>query len=253
MSRTLRQIIKDSNRSGSELGLVLMEKLRNQIQGDDLIVTDKEIALMSKELIPEELGMFSFYETIHNTILNIYNFSRQTTFKFYASYNALVTMQDKAMILEYVNTIEGTPAKVRDAVGKVCSDIKSLKGKTKDTYAMMFDAITFIEASNTYIKLLLSHFSITGLNCMQFNTDEFYSLLGKLNSQTQKVYAAMGSERVGEAKAVFMDIGEPDKKAFTPDPRKISEFKEFLRNEPNRVIKNSFSFIMLLQNKKEVF
>ena len=53
MARTFRQIIKDPKRTGAELGLVLMEKLRNQIQGDDLVATDKEIASMSKELIPE--------------------------------------------------------------------------------------------------------------------------------------------------------------------------------------------------------
>lgn len=84
---------------------------------------------------------------------------------------------------------------------------------------------------------------------MQYNTDDFYSLLNKLNENTHSLYKAVG-DRVGEAKAVFMDLEETDRKDFSPETKKISEFKEFLRNEPNRVIKNSFSFIMLLQNKK---
>lgn len=249
MARTLRQIIRDPSRTGVELGLVQIEQLRNQILGEKLIVSDKEISLMEKELSQEERGIFSLYETICRTVLNIYNFSRQTTFKFYTSYNALVTMQDKLAILEVMKKEQGTPATLKSTVLKTCASITELKDKTEDTYNMMFEAISFIEASNAYIRLLLNHFNINGLNCLQFNTDDFYGNIDKLCSQTTKLYETVEADRVGEAREVFPDLSKITKKTFVPEPRKMSEYKEFLRNEPNRVIKNSFSFIMLLQNQ----
>lgn len=249
MARTLRQILKDNNRTGTELGLIIMEKLRNQIQGEPLIVSDKDLTVMAKKLSPEEYGIFALYETIYSSVLNIYNFSRQTVFKFYASHNALIAMEDKIKILEFSRAEENVPERLSSLIERICPTFSELQGKTKETYEMMFDAISFIEASNTFIRLLLCHFSISGLNCMQYNTDDFYSLLKKLNENTHSLYKAVG-DRVGEAKAVFMDLEETDRKDFSPETKKISEFKEFLRNEPNRVIKNSFSFIMLLQNKK---
>lgn len=249
MSRTLRQIIRDPGRTGAELGLVLIEQLRNQIQGDKLIVSDKDISLMEKELSPEERGIYSLYETIHRTVLNIYNFARQTTFKFYTSYNAIVTMQDKLTILEAVIKEPETPGTIKSTVLRTCAGLPELKGKTSNSYDMMFEAISFIEASNAYIRLLLNHFNINGLNCLQFNTEDFFVNLEKLAGQTTKLYQAVEADRVGDAKAVFPDLSGLTKKDFAPEPRKISEFKEFLRNEPNRVIRNSFSFIMLLQNQ----
>lgn len=249
MARTLRQILKDNNRTGAELGLVIMEKLRNQIQGEPLIASDRDIMNMAKKLSPEEYGIFALYETIYSSILNIYNFSRQTVFKFYASHNALAAMEDKVKIIEFSKAEKNVPERLSLLIERTCPTLKDLHGKTRETYEMMFDAISFIEASNTFIRLLLCHFSISGLNCMQYNTDDFYSLLDRLSESTHSLYKALG-DRVGEAKVVFMDLEGTNKKDFTPESKKISEFKEFLRNEPNRVIKNSFSFIMLLQNKK---
>lgn len=258
MSRTIRQILKDTNRSGAELGLVLMEKLRNQVLGEQLCATDKEMILMTKELPAQELGIFTLYETIYNTILNIYNFSRQTTFKFYASYNAIITLQEKFQILDCINNCEDSSiilgenlTAIKNTVENLCPKTESLKGKTKETYEMMFEALTFIEASNTFVRHLLSHFNITGLNCLQHNTDEYYSLLEKLKISTEKL-ASGNNKGEGDLSRIFFPITQTEKKYFTPEPRNLSEFKEFLKNEPNRVIKNSFSFIMLLQNKKEV-
>lgn len=250
MSRTIRQILKDPNRTGAELGLVLMEKLRNQVTGESSVITDKEILSMMKELSAAELGVYTLYDAIHSTLLNIYNFSRQTTFKFYTSYNAIMTMQDKIRILNSVNIEENTPAKVRDTVKKCCPTLDELKNITKETYDMMFDAISFIEASNTYIRLVLSYFNITGLSCLQFNTEDFYAMLEKMNESTLNIYNTIEKGSAELAKEVFIIIGEPEKKEFLPEPRNLSEFKDFLKNEPNRVIKNAFSFIMLLQKKR---
>lgn len=251
MARTFRQIIKDPKRTGAELGLVLMEKLRNQIQGDDLVATDKEIASMSKELIPEELAIFSMYEAIFSTVLNIYNFSRQTTFKFYASYNALVTYLDKARILECMHGETLVPERLRNLIERKCSTFEELRDQSAEIYETMFEAVTFIEASNAYTKNLLAHFSIGGLSCMQYDTDVFYTLMDKLGEQTRSMIKCLNPGRVGEAEKAFMNLENTVKKEFLPDAKKVSEFKEFLRKEPNRVIKNSFSFIMLLQNHKQ--
>ncbi len=255
MARTLRQIIRDPGRTGEELGLVLVEKLRNQVQGKELIATDKQISLMAMELqSQEELAHFRLYELVCGNILNIYNFSRQTTFKFYASYNAIQTMMDKVLIYEVCDNDSETPASVLDTVYRNCPKLEKLEGRTKETYEMMFDAVSFIEASNVYIKHVLAHFNITGLNCMLYNTEELYSLMEKLNRSTADFFAKLGPERVGEGQKVFHIIGGENvsRGDFSPEKVKVAEFREFLRNETNRVINNSFSFIMLLQNKKDL-
>lgn len=255
MSRTFRQILKDSNRTGTELGLVLVEKLKNQVQGGELIVTDKQISQMAKELgSPEELARFRLYELICSNVLNVYNFSRQTTFKFYASHNALQTMMDKSLIFEVSDNNHETPAEVLETVYKLCSGLNKLEGRTRETYDMMFDALSFIEASNVYIKLVLAHFNINGLSCLQYNTEGLYSLLERLNKSTDDFFKKIGPERAGKGHKVFFHIGgeEISRKDFVPEAKSVSEFKEFLRNETDRVINNAFSFIMLLQNKKNL-
>ena len=118
---------------------------------------------------------------------------------------------------------------------------------------MLFDAVTFIEAANTYIKILLSHFAVGGLSCMQSDTEAFYSLIENLSEHTTNLEKSLGEGGGQKVRTVFMNLSGIEKKDFKPDTKKISEFKEFLRNEPNRVIKNSFSFIMLLQSHKVKF
>lgn len=257
MSRTLRQILKDSNRTGAELALILIEKLKNQVQGTELIVSDKELFRLSKELkTPEDLALFRSYELILGNLLNVYNFSRQTTYKFYASYNAIQTLMDKVLIYETAVGNNETPADVLTEVYRLCPDIKNLEGKTKETYEKMFDAVTFIEASNVYIRTVLAHYKITGLNCFQYNIEELYILMDKLNKNIMGFYNKLKTERAGECNKVFFYIknqdGQVQRKNFLPETQRLSEFKEYLRTETNRVVNNAFSFIMLLQNKNDM-
>src|SRR5574344_474529 len=196
--RAISSIIKDSHRTGQELGYILLENLKNRIKGKELIVTDEYFSLMVNELLPNEQNSYSLYATIHDTLISLYNLMQQTSYKFYAGYNVLSALIDKLMILETTEQEHNVPDKLKNIIYKKTASIDRLYDsnqnqnskfiRTKDSYKIMIDTISFIEAANFFLKIIFSSLKMKDFDCFLYDTTEYYSLIETLNTETSTLF-----------------------------------------------------------------